>query len=84
MKQEPRDALRHSKFAICIANEGCDDLQIWKLYQILDDPTAFCESYLRVIDESGEDYLYPESQFVVVAFPETVEQKLLAVGSATL
>jgi hypothetical protein len=68
-------------FAICIASEGSDDLQVWKLYRVLPDATAADEDYLRVIDDSGEDYLYPASRFVVVEFPEVVEQKLMAVTS---
>jgi hypothetical protein len=63
-------------FAVCVANKGCDDLQIWKLYRVLPDEAA-AEGYLRVVDESGEDYLYPASRFVVVKFPAAVERKLL-------
>src|SRR5689334_806932 len=49
---------RQPKFAICVANEGCDDLQVWKLYRVLPDAAATAEGYLRVVDDSGEDYLY--------------------------
>jgi hypothetical protein len=69
------------KFAICIADEGCDDLQVWKLYRVLTDAAATAEDYLRVVDDSGEDYLYAASRFVVVEFPTGVEQKLLAATS---
>jgi hypothetical protein len=65
------------QFAICISNEGCDDLEVRKVYRVLADDEAARESYLRVVDESGEDYLYPASHFVVVVFPDAVEQKLL-------
>jgi hypothetical protein len=64
-------------FAVCVANEGCDDLQIWKLYRVLPDEEAATEGYLRVVDESGEDYLYPATRFVVVQFPTAIERKLL-------
>ena len=64
-------------FAVCVANKGCDDLQVWKLYRVLPDETAAAEGYLRVLDESGEDYLYPAGRFVVVKFPSAVEQKIL-------
>ncbi|HEV3255683.1 MAG TPA: hypothetical protein VG013_02265 [Gemmataceae bacterium] len=70
------------KFAVCIANEGCDDLQVWKLYRVLPDAAAAAESYLRVVDDTGEDYLYPASRFVAVEFPAAVEQKLMAVSSS--
>ncbi len=63
------------KFAVCIENQGCDDLQIWKLYRVSAD------GYLRVVDESGEDYLYPPRRFVSVEFPAAVEQKLMAAAS---
>ena len=51
------------KFAVCVANEGCDDLQVWKLYRVLPDTAASADGYLRVVDDSGEDYLYPISHF---------------------
>ena len=70
------------KFAVCIANEGCDDLQVWKLYRVLPDSKAEAEDYLRVIDESGEDYLYPSKRFIVVEFSSAVEKKLLSAASS--
>lgn len=70
--------LNHCKFAICIINEGSDDLQVWKLYKLLDDPKALLEDYLRVIDESGEDYLYPANRFEIVEFSKLIEQRILA------
>jgi hypothetical protein len=66
------------KFVVCVANEGCDDLEVWKLYRVLPDADAAAEGYLRVVDDSGEDYLYPAGRFVGVQFPRAVEQKLLA------
>jgi len=66
------------KFVLCVASEGCDDLQVWKLYRVLPDSAAATEGYLRVVDESGEDYLYPASRFVPVEFPAAIEQKILA------
>jgi hypothetical protein len=64
-------------FAVCVASQGADDLQIWKLYRVLSDKAAATEGYLRVVDESGEDYLYPAKRFVVVTFPAPVERKIL-------
>jgi hypothetical protein len=66
------------EFAICIANEGYEDLVVWKVYQLLPDPKAAEVGCLRVIDESGEDYLYPASRFVQVIFPADVREQLLA------
>ncbi len=69
-----------SEFAICVANDGYDDLQVWKLYRILPDTKATEVSCLRVVDESGEDYLYPTSHFVQVTFPVQVRERLLAIA----
>ena len=67
-----------SEFAICIANEGYEDLEVWKVYQILPDPKATEVGCLRVIEASGEDYLYPTSRFVQVTFPDKIRERLLA------
>lgn len=56
-------------FALCIDNKGCEDLEKKKIYQVLPDDAAAREGYLRVIDESGEDYLYSKSYFVLVHLP---------------
>ncbi|MDZ7699079.1 MAG: hypothetical protein U5R49_19830 [Deltaproteobacteria bacterium] len=57
-------------FVLCIENKDCDDLETRKIYQVLSDPEAEAEGYLRIIDESGEDYLYPSSYFVVISLPD--------------
>ena len=67
-----------SEFAICVANEGYEDLAVWKVCRILPDPKAAEVGCLRVIDESEEDYLYPAARFVRVTFPEDVRERLLA------
>jgi hypothetical protein len=67
-----------TEFAICIANVGYEDLEIWKVYRLLPDPKASEVGCFRVIDESGEDYLYPASLFVQVTFPADVRERLLA------
>ncbi len=66
------------EFAICVTNESDEDLEVWKVYQILPDQKAAEVDCLRVIDESGEDYLYPTSRFVRVTFPDDVRIQLLA------
>ena len=65
-----------SRYALCVKNKGCDDLLLGKVYAILKDTGAKKESYLRVVDESGEDYLYPESYFFVVSLPADVRRAL--------
>ena len=52
-----------------------------KVYQILPDPKAAKDDLVRIVDESGEDYLYHKSYFVFVDFPAAVKKKLLALES---
>jgi hypothetical protein len=70
-KAEPR-------FVICIRNEGCEDLEPRKVYQVLPDEAAAEDGYLRIVDESGEDYLYPEDYFVPIELPQAAEKVLLS------
>ena len=63
-------------FGICIRNNGCEELQIRKLYQILPDEAAARNGLLRVVDDSGEDYLYPAENFILVPLPASIEQAL--------
>jgi len=73
MKQEETEKL----FALCVENKDCDDLEKRKVYQVVPDEDAAKDGYLRIIDESGEDYLYPESYFVVVTLPAEAQKALL-------
>lgn len=63
-------------FVLCIENKDSDDLEKRKIYQVLPDDEAEKEGYLRIIDESGEDYLYPKSYFVLVELPREAEKAL--------
>src|SRR5436309_1182835 len=59
-----------SNAVVCVANEGNEvSLQLWKIYKTLRDADARAEGFLRVIDESGEDYLFPEENFVPIDLP---------------
>jgi len=62
-------------FALCIGNKDCEDLEIRKIYQVLPDDDAEKEGYIRVIDESGEDYLYPQSYFILVQLPREAQSE---------
>jgi hypothetical protein len=65
-------------FVVCINNKGYPaSLEIRKLYQAMPDERAAKLGQVRVIDESGEDYLYPENYFAVVRLPEAAERALL-------
>jgi len=70
------------QYVVCVRTEGAEDLEVRKLYEVLADPDAQARGHLRVVDESGEDYLYPAELFVAVALPEEAE-KALAVGLAS-
>ena len=70
-------------FALCIDNTGYQASLIpGKVYRILPDPNAAKDDLVRIIDESGEDYLYDKSYFALVDFPPAVKKKLLALESA--
>ena len=68
------------EFVLCIKNDDCDDLERRKVYRVIPDKKADKDGYLRVIDESGEDYLYPASYFVRVQLPHEAEQAIAAAG----
>ena len=72
-----KENLSESQFALCIENRDCDDLDKRKIYQILPDEEAAQERYLRVVDESQEDYLYPESYFILVELPRKAKDALV-------
>ena len=66
-----------SQFAICVDNsEYPAALELHKLYRVLPDEDAAKDGDVRIIDESGEDYLYPAEYFVVVAVPRRAAQAL--------
>jgi hypothetical protein len=67
------------RFGICICKDNCDDLELLKVYQILPDDTARSKGYFRVVDDSEEDYLYPQNFFITLELPQAVEQRLLSV-----
>ncbi len=64
------------RFALCMDNKDCEDLEKRKIYQVIPDEQAAQEGYLRVIDESGEDYLYPESYFILIQLPREAQEAL--------
>jgi hypothetical protein len=69
---------RKKQFLLCIRNKGCEDLTIRKLYECLPDRRGAKEGFVRVLDDSGEDYLYPARHFVAVELPREVERALAA------
>lgn len=66
-----------SNYVICIRNDDYPaSLEVRKLYQRLPDPEAERHGMLRVVDESGEDYLYASSHFLAVELPAETERTL--------
>lgn len=65
------------QFVLCIKNDGCEDLEIRKIYEVLVDEKAAEDDYIRIIDESGEDYLYPSTYFYPVKIAQSVRETLL-------
>ena len=69
-------------FAVCVANDGCDDLSTGMIYRVIPDEAAAAEDAHASRRTTRGDYLYPASRFVVVQVPPTDEQRVLAVASA--
>ncbi|HLF30578.1 MAG TPA: hypothetical protein VI566_06055 [Xanthomonadales bacterium] len=66
-----------TKFVICTRNTGYEAaLELRKLYRVLPDADANTHGQIRVVDESGEDYLYPSSFFVPVDLPDSVAKRV--------
>jgi hypothetical protein len=67
-----------SEFVVCINNSDYPaSLELHKIYRVIVDKEAENEGDIRIIDESGEDYIYPSSYFVPIQVPQPVEKSLL-------
>ena len=66
-------------FALCVDNTDYQaSLILGKVYRIIPDPKSAKDDLVRIVDESGEDYLYHKSYFVFVDFPKAVTKKILS------
>jgi len=73
-----RPAARKRRFAVCVQNEGYEaSLERNKIYTVVPDEDAERDGDLRVIDESGEDYLFSADRFVAIEVPASVRASLL-------
>lgn len=73
------------QFAVCLNNnEYPASLEVGKLYRVIPDEQASTEGYLRVVDESGEDYAFAANRFYLVQLPASVEEALLANGTSNI
>jgi hypothetical protein len=71
-------------FALCLKNTGNEaSLILGKVYRVVPDARAAKDDLVRIIDESGEDYLFHKKQFVLVDFPQAVRKKILALQRAS-
>ena len=67
------------RLVVCLANEGYEaSLERWKIYVMLRDAGAEKHGLVRIIDESGEDYLYPKAMFRSVDLPQSVRRAMLS------
>jgi hypothetical protein len=66
-----------TRFVVCVQNTQCGDLELRKLYQVLPDEAAIADGHLRIIDESGEDYLYPAQYFLPLELSQEAQAALL-------
>jgi hypothetical protein len=77
--------MNHSRtttsYAICVKNADCEDLETRKIYRVIPDKEAEKEGYLRIVDDSGEDYLYPASYFVPIKLPSRAQRAMTTAGS---
>jgi len=72
------------QFALCIDNTDYEaSLILGKVYRLQQDAKAAKDDLVRVVDESGENYLYDKSYFVFVDFPSAIRKKILAIQNAT-
>jgi len=64
-------------FVVCVQNDDyAASLEVRKIYRVLPDAQAAEHHLLRVVDESGEDYLYPEDYFALIELPQKVVEAL--------
>ena len=66
------------QFAVCISNKGCAaSLEVRKIYRLIPDKAGAKHGLVRVVDEMGEDYLFPEEYFVSLTLPQAAERAVL-------
>jgi hypothetical protein len=63
-------------FVVCLRNDGAEDLEIRKIYQVIWDEAAQAKLFLRIVDDSGEDFLYPAKFFMPILVPQSTADAL--------
>jgi hypothetical protein len=78
-KSIPRNRTPGTAFVMCISNEKYPaSLELWKVYRVIPDAKGETHGLMRVVDESGEDYLYPATYFVPIRVPVAVQKAMLS------
>jgi hypothetical protein len=73
-----KPARTERRFVVCIRNDGYElDLALNKVYEVIPDPSAERSGWIRIVDETGEDYLYPEWFFQGAEVPNPLGDELL-------
>jgi hypothetical protein len=73
-----RTKQKDTLFAVCISNKDYPaSLELHKIYRVLPDEEAAIDGDMRIVDESGEDYLYPAKDFIIIELPAEVRRSLL-------
>jgi hypothetical protein len=74
--------LEIAEFVVCVSGDGADDLEAWKVYRLMPDARAAELGCLRVVDESGEDYLYAADRFEPITLSAGARRRLEAAAEA--
>lgn len=70
---------RTKRFAICVKNQGYEaSLELRKIYEVLPDAAGETHRQIRVVDESGSDYLYPSDLFAAIELPKPLRRAVLS------
>jgi hypothetical protein len=65
---------KENRFVICVNNDGYPvSLELCKVYRVIPDEVAGTRGFIRIVDESGEDYLYPQDAFVPIEVPQSAQ-----------
>ncbi len=73
-----RKSKTESQFVICLSNTDYpESLEVRKLYRVIPDKSAERDNFIRIVDETEENYLYPAEMFIKVELPAAVERRLM-------
>ena len=80
--REQQDKIHAPRFVVCVDNSDYEaSLELHKIYTVVSDPDALEDGDLRVVDESGEDYLYAAGRFMAIEIPEALERAMFKKAS---